>query len=76
MRFRGRKEICCRDRVEEILSNFSNYSKNGASILSFRESSCKCRVPVPEGTIAERVEDMISCSEKDNSLQKTHISST
>jgi hypothetical protein len=67
---------CYRDRVEELLSEFNNYSENGAVILSFRKSSCRCRVPVPEGTIAERVEDILSGSETDSALQKAHRAST
>jgi hypothetical protein len=31
-----------------------------------------CRVPVPEGTTAERGEDILSGSEIDSDLQKAH----
>jgi hypothetical protein len=45
-------------------------------ILRFRNINCRFRVPVTEGTIVERVEDKLSGSETDNSLQKAHRAST
>jgi hypothetical protein len=45
-------------------------------VLNYRNSNCRCRVPVPEGTVAERVEDVLSGSETDNALLKAHRGST
>ena len=59
-----------------MLREFNNYRENRAVILSFRKSSYRCRVPVPEGTIAEKVEDILSGSETDNLLHKTHRTNT
>jgi hypothetical protein len=54
---------CCRDRVEELLLDFSSRSENEAIFLS-----CRCRVPVPEGTVVERGENILPSSEADNAL--------
>jgi hypothetical protein len=64
------------DRVEELLSDFNNYSKNGAITLSFRKRSCRCRVPVPKGIVALRVEDILSVSETKSALHKEHRTNT
>jgi hypothetical protein len=37
-------------------------------ILNFRNSNYRCRVPVSEGTIVEKVEDILSGSERNNAL--------
>jgi hypothetical protein len=62
--------------MEEILSEFNIYSKNRAFIINFRNSSCRCRVPIPKGTIIDRVKDILSGSETDCALQKAHRDST
>ena len=66
----------CHDRIEELLSEFINYSENRAVILIFRNSSCRCKVLVPEGTVAERIGVILSCSETNSALQKAHRTNT
>jgi hypothetical protein len=65
-----------RDGVEELLSEFNSYNENGAIILSFRKNNCRCKVPVLEGIVVERVEDILSDSETDSALQKSHRANT
>ena len=67
---------CCHDRIEDLLSEFNKYSENRAVILSFRNNNCRCKVSVLEGTVAERVEDILSGNETDNALRKAHRAST
>jgi hypothetical protein len=55
---------------------FNNYSENRAVILSFRNSSCRCKAPVLEGTVAEKVEDILSGSETNSALEKAHRTNT
>jgi hypothetical protein len=62
----------CHDRIEELLLEFNSYNENRAVILNFKNSSCRCRVLVPEGTVAEKVEDILAGSETNNALQKSH----
>jgi hypothetical protein len=62
--------------VYELLSKFSSYSKNKAFILSFRNSSYRCRVPVSEGRVVEKIKDILSGSETDSALQKAHRTNT
>ena len=66
----------CHDIIEELLSEFNIYSENRVVILSFKNSSCRCRVSVPEGTVAEKVEDILSGSETNSALQKAHRTNT
>jgi hypothetical protein len=54
--------------INELLSEFNNYSENRAVILSFRNSSCTCRVSVPEGTVVEKIEDILSGCETNSAL--------
>jgi hypothetical protein len=52
------------DIVEELLSEFIYYRESGKSILSIRERNCR----VPKGTIAERVEYLLSGRDLDSAL--------
>jgi hypothetical protein len=60
---------------EELLSDFSSHSENEAVILNLR-AVAGVESQIPEGTVAERVEDILPDSEIDNALQKAHKAST
>jgi hypothetical protein len=62
-------------KQEELLSDFSNHNENEAVILSLRPA-VGAESQILEGTIAERVEDILPDSETNSALQKAHRAST
>jgi hypothetical protein len=62
-------------KLEELLSDFSNHSENEAVILSLR-ATAGAESQIPEGTVAERVEDILPDNETDSALQRAHTAST
>jgi hypothetical protein len=59
----------------ELLSEFSSHSENKEVILIIR-AAAGVESHIPEGTIVERVEDILPNNETDSSLQKAHRVST
>jgi hypothetical protein len=60
---------------DELLLDFSSHSENETVILSLK-AGAGAESQIPEGTVVERVEDILPDSETDSALQKAHRAST